>query len=294
MKNKSELPDDLLIEIEAPNKDLERKWKRLHGIDDLRQSILEYCKICLDGKRIRLWCISNYSNPHRVMKLLTDEINFSGKILFVGDPGTGKTELAEGLAYALGKEFGKLYLIKPLVLRSKYVGLSSQRLRKLFEYAREKAKECPVILLFDEFDSVAPMRDNAQMHEEIKAFVNTLLEEIEKVTPSDRILVIGTTNLERAVDFAADRRFEVIVFFKRPNYAQRFELIKILLEPFEIDTKTIEGLARRTNGYTQADIKKLIKQALLIALNQNRRLEAGDLFKALKEVKPTRSYSKRK
>jgi len=125
--------------------------------------------------------------------------------------------------------------MKAKVLRSKFVGESSSRVIQVFKYAKEKAKEAPTLLLFDEFDSVAPTRNNTQMHEEIKAAVNTLLEEMEKVTLSDRIIVVAATNLfDSAVDYAADRRFDLVIQFRRPSYFQRLNLFSILLKPFGV------------------------------------------------------------
>jgi SpoVK/Ycf46/Vps4 family AAA+-type ATPase len=290
--SKSEkVPNDLFTLIEAPNEHLEVKWNTLYGIDDIKQSLKNYILNCLDRGRIDGWCGRNYPGSKNLREFLTRELRFGGKILLVGDPGTGKTQCVEGVAFAVSKELGRIYLMKPNILRSKFVGESSKRIIEVFKYAKEKAKEAPVLLFFDEFDSLAPNRNDEQMHEEIKASVNTLLEEMEKVSPSDRIIVVAATNLfEDAVDYAADRRFDLVIRFRRPSYFQRLNLFSILLKPFGIDFQTIKFLAKRTRGYTQADIKKIVKNALNIALTHNRKLTRKELFSSLRNVKPTRSY----
>ena len=286
-----EIPDYILAVVEAPNENLERKWDSLHGIDNIKRLVLGHCLICLDRIKMESWCERHYPNSEDLPQLLNYELGFSGKTLLAGDSGTGKTQFAEGLADALAKEIGKLYLIKAGLLRSKYVGHSSLYVKKTFSYAKEKAKGSPVLLFIDEFDSVAPNRDNSQMHEEVKAAVNTLLEEIDRVTPSDRVLIVAATNLlEQAVDFAADRRFDMVVNFKRPTFFQRLNFLTILLRPFRIDSEGLNLLARKTENYTQADMKKVLKLALNRCLTYDRMLTANDLLYSLKYVRPTRSY----
>jgi SpoVK/Ycf46/Vps4 family AAA+-type ATPase len=292
MSKTDEIPEDILAVKEAPDTSLERKWNSLYGIDYYKRSVLSYVTICLDKTKIESWCKKYYPDADGLPNLLTYDLGFSGKISLFGDSGTGKTQFAEGLADALSKVIGKVYLIKVGVVRSKLVGVSSLKVRKIFNYAKEKAREAPVVLFIDEFDSVAPNRNNSQMHEEIKAAVNTLLEEIDNVTPSDRVVVITATNLlEQAVDYAADRRFDMVINFKRPSFQQRLELLTALLKRFKIDSENLILLVKRTRYYTQADIKKIIKHSLKKCVRFDRKLTINDLLSSLRHVKPTRSYN---
>ena len=291
MSKPIEIPEDILSITEAPNVTLERKWNGLHGINRYKRLVLQYFLICMDKTRMESWCNKYYPSSEGLSELLASELGFSGKVIFFGDAGTGKTCFAEGLADAVSKIIGKVYLIKVGLLRSKFVGLSSLKVIQTFKYVKEKAREAWVILFIDEFDSVAPNRNNHEMHEEVKAAVNKLLEEIENVTPSDRVLVIAATNLyEQAVDYAADRRFDMVINFRRPNFLQRLDLLTILLKHFRIDTENLVLLAKKTRGYTPADIKKIIKHALNRCLIFDRKLTANDLLRSLRYVTPTRSY----
>jgi SpoVK/Ycf46/Vps4 family AAA+-type ATPase len=130
------------------------------------------------------------------------------------------------------------------------------------------------------------------MHEEVKAAVNTLLEEIENVTPFDRVLIVAATNLfEQAVDYAADRRFDMVINFKRPNFQQRLDLLTVFLSQFRIDSEVLIILTKKTSGYTQADIKKIVKLALNKCLTSNRKLTSNDLLYSFRYVQPTRTYN---
>jgi SpoVK/Ycf46/Vps4 family AAA+-type ATPase len=292
MSRTNDVPEDILAVIEAPNKSLERKWNSLYGIDSYKRIALTYMYDCLDRTKIESWCKRYYPDSKEMPNMLTYELGFSGKICIFGDSGTGKTQFAEGLADALAKIVGKVYLIKVGLMRSKYVGSSSLKVKNAFKYAREKAREAPVLLFIEEFDSVAPNRDNSQMHEEVKAAVNTLLEEIDNITPSDRVLVIAATNLlDQSVDFAAERRFDMVISFKRPTFSQRLELLTILLKQFGIATEDLILLSRKTSYYTQADIKKVLKLALNRCLSSNKKLTPRDIVVSLRFVAPTRSYN---
>jgi AAA+ superfamily predicted ATPase len=291
MSKPIEMPGNILTITEAPNESLEKKWNALHGINHHKRLLLQYSLICMDRTRLESWCNRYYPNTEGIPELVASEIGFSGKVMLRGDAGTGKTCIAEGLADAVSKTMGKVYLIKLGLLRSKYVGFSVRRVIRAFEYVKEKAKEAWVILFIDEFDSVAPNRNNHEMHEEVKASVNKLLEEIENVTPSDRVLVIAATNLyDQAVDFAVDRRFDMIIDFRRPSFQQRLDLLTILLKQFRIDTENLVLLTKETRGYTPADIKKVIKHSLVRCLISGMKLTAADLLRSLKYVTPTRRY----
>jgi AAA+ superfamily predicted ATPase len=292
MSKLEDVPEDVIAVIEAPNPSLEQKWDSLYGIDAYKHIVLSYMHDCLDKTKIELWCKKFYPSSSSLPIRLTNELGFSGKVVLFGDSGTGKTQFAEGLADALAKIVGKVYLIKIGLMRSKYVGSSSLKVTKAFRYAKEKAKEAPVMLFIEEFDSVAPNRNNSQMHEEVKAAVNTLLEEIDSITPADRVLVIAATNLlNQSVDYAAERRFDMVVNFKRPTFAQRLDLLAGLLKDFSISSEDIILLTKRTDGYTPADIKKVVKHALNRCLFYNRKLIARELLDSLIYVKPTRSYN---
>ncbi len=103
-------------------------------------------------------------------------------------------------------------------------------------------------------------------------------------------MIAATNLLDQSVDFAAERRFDMVINFKRPTFAQRLDLLACLLKDFSISSEDIILLTKQTDGYTPADLKKVVKQALSRCLFYNYKLTAKELMVSLRFVKPTRSY----
>jgi SpoVK/Ycf46/Vps4 family AAA+-type ATPase len=277
--------EELYTITTAPNKALKEQWDILIGIDDIKQEALNHMLLSLDPSLITKWCTSYNGNPVDLQL----ELGIKGKVLLVGPSGTGKTVFARGLADAIARAKNtEVYLIEARLLREELVGKSSERVVKLFKKARELAKQKPVLIFFDEFDSVAGSRYFEQQHTQERDAVNTLLKEMENTLPSDNIVVVAATNLEKHVDFAMDRRFDLKLEFKRPSFRDRKELLTRLLGPFGIDSKVIYVLAKKTHGYTQADLKRVVFTAIEKAVFNQAPLSNGHLFSALHKVKPTR------
>ncbi len=145
-----------------------------------------------------------------------------------------------------------------------------------------------MLLFFDEFDAVATSRTIEQQHDEVRASVNLLLQEMERISPSDGILVIAATNLPELVDFAMDRRFDYIVEFNKPDFRKRVDLLRNLLAPFGRNFGTIIRLAKLTDGRSQADIVRFIREAVERAILSRRPLNDYYLFEALESTSPAR------
>ena len=133
------------------------------------------------------------------------------RVLLSGPPGNGKTSLAEALAEALSVPF---FTVRYDLLIGSYLGETTQRLRRLFEYIRTT----PSVLLFDEFDVVGKERGDPHETGEIKRVVSTLLLQIDAV-PS-YVVVIAATNHGELLDRAVWRRFEARLEMPQPNVEQ--------------------------------------------------------------------------
>ncbi|MEM4155098.1 MAG: ATP-binding protein [Archaeoglobaceae archaeon] len=194
-----------------------------------------------------------------------------GKILFIGPPGTGKTTTARALSK-------KLYL--PLL--EVKLSMTSKNIEKVFEIAK---KLSPCILFIDEFDYVAKMRTSDE-HAAIKRAVNTLLKAIDDINlVNDGVLLIAATNHPSILDLAVWRRFDKVLEFPEPEERIRRRIFEIFLERVEGDFN-LEELVKETEGFTGADIKLVVREAVLKALLEGRKnINQNDLISAIEEIK---------
>lgn len=202
-----------------------------------------------------------------------------GKLLFIGPPGTGKTTTARALSK-------KLYLplleVKLSMITSQYLGETSKNIEKIFEIAR---KLNPCILFIDEFDYVAKMRTSDE-HAAIKRAVNTLLKSIDEINlVEDGVLLIAATNHPGLLDPAVWRRFDKVIEFPEPPEVIRKRIFEIFLAKIE-GNFDIDELVKETDGFTGAEIKLVVREAVLKALVGGRRtIDQQDLIEAIRDVK---------
>lgn len=142
------------------------------------------------------------------------------KVLLVGEPGNGKTSVAEAIASALMLPF---YVVRYESLIGSYLGETANRLHKIFEYI--KTQHC--VLFFDEFDTIGKERGDSHETGEIKRVVSSLLMQIDSL-PS-YVVIITASNHPELLDRAAWRRFQLRLEFPKPaksdiqEYLSRFE-----------------------------------------------------------------------
>lgn len=205
-------------------------------------------------------------------------------ILLVGPPGTGKTLIARAVAgeakvpffYISGSDFVELF-----------VGVGAARVRDLFTQAKANA---PAIIFIDEIDAVGRQRGAGLGggHDEREQTLNQLLVEMDGFDPRVGIIVMAATNRPDILDKALLRpgRFDKKVILDMPDVKGREQILKIHMKgkPISPDVD-IEVLARRTPGFSGADLENLINEAALLSARKSKKIiEMYELEEAIDRV----------
>ena len=185
-------------------------------------------------------------------------------VLLYGPPGTGKTLIAKAVASESGAHF--ISIAGPEVI-SKYYGESEQRLREVFEEARENA---PSIIFIDELDSIAPRREEVtgEVERRVVAQLLTMMDGLEE---RGQVVVIGATNRVDAIDAALRRpgRFDREIEIGVPGEPDRIDILKIHSRGMPLsEDVSLEVLAQQTHGFVGADIAALAREAAIRALRR--------------------------
>ncbi|AKB77025.1 AAA family ATPase [Methanosarcina horonobensis HB-1 = JCM 15518] len=198
-----------------------------------------------------------------------------GKLLFVGPPGTGKTSVARALSEQLSIPFVE---VKLSMITDQYLGETAKNIDRVFLLAK---KLNPCILFIDELDFVAKARTSDE-NAAIKRAVNTLLKAIDEISLVEHgVLLIAATNHPRMLDSAAWRRFDEIVHFPLPDLDMRKNILDIVTRHIEGDFDTSE-IAALTENYSGSDLRMVIREAVLSALLEERKvLTQKDLLEAV-------------
>ena len=189
-------------------------------------------------------------------------------VLLVGPPGTGKTLLARAVA---GEADCAFLSVSGSEFVEMFVGVGAARVRDLFKKARKSA---PCIVFVDEIDAVGRRRGGAGVnlgHEEREQTLNQLLVELDGFDQGARIVVIGATNRADVLDEALLRpgRFDRQVTVDPPDVAGREAILAVhaRCKPLAADAD-LSLLARRTPGFTGADLANLINEAALLSARE--------------------------
>jgi len=206
-------------------------------------------------------------------------------VLLVGPAGVGKTLLARAVA---GEANVPFFSVAGSEFMEMLVGVGSSRVRDLFAMA--KASQ-PALIFIDEIDAIGRQRGMGigGGHDEREQTLNQILVEMDGFDPRTQVIVISATNRPDMLDPALIRpgRFDRRVALDLPDIAEREAIIKIHMKgkPFAKDVKT-GRLARRTVGYSGADIENTLNESAILAARANRKsINASDLEEAATKVK---------
>ena len=189
-------------------------------------------------------------------------------VLLVGPPGTGKTLLARAVAGEAGVPF---FSISGSEFVEMFVGVGASRVRDLFEQAKANA---PCIVFIDEIDAVGRQRGAGLGggNDEREQTLNQLLTEMDGFEGNTGIIIIAATNRPDVLDAALLRpgRFDRQVVVDRPDYAGRLEILRVHARGKTLAKDVdLEKIARRTPGFTGADLSNLLNEAAILAARRN-------------------------
>ena len=205
-------------------------------------------------------------------------------VLLVGPPGTGKTLLAKAVAGEAGVPF---FSISGSEFVEMFVGVGASRVRDLFEQAKKNA---PCIVFIDEIDAVGRQRGAGLGggNDEREQTLNQLLTEMDGFEGNTGIIIVAATNRPDVLDQALMRpgRFDRQVVVDRPDYSGRLQILdvhargKTLAKDVDLDK-----VARRTPGFTGADLANLLNEAaILAARNQLTEISMDEVNDAIERV----------
>jgi len=187
-------------------------------------------------------------------------------ILLFGPPGVGKTLFAKAVATESGANF---IAVRGPELLSKWVGESEKAIREIFKKARMAA---PCVVFFDEIDSIAPARGSRLGDSGVTdRMVNQLLAEMDGIGTLKGVVVMAATNRPDILDPALLRpgRFDRIIYVPPPDIKARVEIFKVHTKKIKLSSDVnLEELAKRTEGYTGADIAAVVREAAMLALRE--------------------------
>ena len=219
-------------------------------------------------------------------------------VLLVGPPGTGKTLLAKAVA---GEANAPFYFISGSDFVELYVGVGASRVRDMFKQAKQNA---PCLIFIDEIDAVGRQRGTGigGGHDEREQTLNQLLTEMDGFGANEGIIIIAATNRPDVLDPALLRpgRFDRQVTVALPEKEAREEILKVHARN-KILSKNVhlESIAKRTVGFSGADLENLLNEAALLAVRREKSaITMMEIDEAIDRVmmgpaKVTKKYTKK-
>ncbi len=263
--------------VETPN----ISWDDVGGLNSVKQDIKEAVE----------WPLK-YPEMFKRMG-----IRPSRGILLYGPPGTGKTLLAKAVAKESEANFIN---VKGPSLLSMWVGKSEEGMRKIFERARQVS---PCIIFFDEIDSLAGKRGVETGTKVTERVLNQMLAEMDGLEDLNNVVVIGATNRPDMIDSALLRpgRFDRILLVGAPEEEGRLQILSIHTKNVPLgDGKKefskekrevfLKEIAKKTIGYTGADLEAFVREAALNSLRESKdaKFAIPEHFEeALKKIQPS-------
>ncbi|ETW37597.1 hypothetical protein PFUGPA_06015 [Plasmodium falciparum Palo Alto/Uganda] len=224
-------------------------WNDIGGMNEVKEQLKETILYPLEYKHLYNKFNSNYNKG----------------ILLYGPPGCGKTLLAKAIANECKANF---ISVKGPELLTMWFGESEANVRDLFDKARAAS---PCIIFFDEIDSLAKERNSNTNNDASDRVINQILTEIDGINEKKTIFIIAATNRPDILDKALTRpgRLDKLIYISLPDLKSRYSIFKAILKntPLNEDVD-IHDMAKRTEGFSGADITNLCQSAVNEAIKE--------------------------
>jgi len=247
-----------MVKDEDPNKKI--TFADVAGLDEEKEELSEI--------------VDFLKNPAKFVRL---GARIPKGVLLVGPPGTGKTYLSKSVSGEAGVPF---FSISGSDFVEMFVGVGASRVRDLFDQAKKNA---PCIIFIDEIDAVGRRRGAGLGggNDEREQTLNQLLVEMDGFSGNEGIIIIAATNRPDILDPALMRpgRFDRQVHVGLPDVKAREEILKIHVRKKPLaDDVDLEIVAKRTPGFTPADLENAMNEAALLTARQNKTLITMDII----------------
>ena len=267
--------------ITLPDADAKDRLERLVGMDDKIKRLTNVLGVLINPGGLQNWFDTHHPDAAGVLGAI---LRRPPLVVFAGDVGSGKTELAETIGDRVARQEKIDITLLPLSLSSRgqgRVGEMTQLVTAAFEHAfseanKFKSQKGParggVILLVDEADALAQSRESEQMHHEDRAGVNAFIRGIDRLaTARVPAVVLMCTNRLGALDPAVRRRAADILVFERPNDVQRANVLAGWLGNAGFNSTALKKLVSVTGnrddreyGFTFSDLTQRLLPAIVL------------------------------
>ena len=214
-------------------------------------------------------------------KLLKHNLENRRKILFSGNPGTGKTMTASIIANELRLP---IYVVLMDKIVTKYMGETSAKLRQIFDFI----KDVPAVYLFDEFDAIGGQRGKDNEVGEMRRVLNSFLQFLER-DHSDSLIIAATNNLE-LLDQALFRRFDDVIRYQLPTDNEKLQLLKNRLNG-NLSNKEIKDLLPELTSLSHAEINQACLDVIKTSVIYDLPIEFDLVVKTIRERKSAYNLS---
>ncbi len=214
-------------------------------------------------------------------KLFKHNLENRRKILFSGNPGTGKTMTASIIANELRLP---IYVVLMDKIVTKYMGETSAKLRQIFDFI----KDVPAVYLFDEFDAIGGQRGKDNEVGEMRRVLNSFLQFLER-DHSDSLIIAATNNLE-LLDQALFRRFDDVIRYQLPTDNEKLQLLKNRLNG-NLSNKEIKDLLPELTSLSHAEINQACLDVIKTSVIYDLPIKFDLVVKTIRERKSAYNLS---